>query len=97
MKWETYLSGRKTEERYSLSPSAIPSGGVFLPQAALSALKAGQVLDTDPITGITVSVAQTSLNVDGKQLLVLMHEGRSFRRLYGYDRQSGMLKYFGET
>ena len=97
VKWETYLSGRKTEERYSLSPSAIPSGGVFLPQAALSALKAGQVLDTDPITGITVSVAQTSLNVDGKQLLVLMHEGRSFRRLYGYDRQSGMLTYFGET
>jgi hypothetical protein len=97
VKWETYLSGRKTEERYSLSPSAIPSGGIFLPQAALAALKAGQALDRDPVTGVTVSVAQTSLNVDGKQLLVLVHEGQSFRRLYGYDRQSGMLTYFGET
>jgi len=96
VKWETYLSGRKTEERYSLSPAAIPSGGIFLPQAALAALKAGQVLDTDPITGVTVSVAQTPLNIDGKQLRVLVHEGQSFRRLYGYDRQSGMLTYVGE-
>jgi len=63
---------------------------------ALAALKAGQVLDTDPITGVTVSVAQTPLNIDGKQLLVLVHEGQSFRRLYGYDRQSGMLTYVGE-
>ena len=96
VKWETYLSGRKTEELYSLSPAAIPSGGIFLPQAALAALKAGQVLDTDPVTGVTVSVAQTPLNIDGKQLLVLVHEGQSFRRLYGYDRQSGMLTYVGE-
>ena len=94
VKWETYLSGRKTEERYSLSPAAIPSGGIFLPQAALAALKAGQVLDTDPITGVTVSVAQTPLNIGGRQLLVLVHEGQSFRRLYGYDRQSGMLIYY---
>jgi hypothetical protein len=97
VKWETYLSGRKTEERYSLSPSAIPSSGIFMPQAALAALTAGQVLDTDPITGVTVSVAQPPLNIDGKQLLVLVHESQSFRRLYGYDRQSGTLTYFKET
>lgn len=96
VKWETYISGSKTEERYSLSSAAIPSGGIFLPQAALTALKAGKVLDTDAITGVTVSVAQSLLNIDGKQLLVLVHEGRTFKRLYGYDRQSGMLTYFSE-
>lgn len=96
VKWETYLSGRKTEERYSLSAAAIPSGGIFLPPQALAALGVGRILDTDPQTGVTVSIAQTPLVMDGKQLLSLVHEGRSFRRLYGYDRQSGMLAYFGE-
>jgi len=43
---------------------------------------------------VTVSVAQTPLSIGGKQLLVLVHEGQSFRRLYGYDRQSGMLVYY---
>jgi hypothetical protein len=96
VKWETYISGVLSEERYSLSSAAIPSGGIFLPQAALTALKAGKVLDTDAITGITMSVAQSTMNVDGKQLLVLVQEGRSFKRLYGYDRQTGMLSYFNE-
>ena len=96
VKWETYLSGVKTEERYSLYSSALPSGGIFLPQAALAALKAGKVLDTDPITGIVVSVAQSLLNVDGRQLLAVVHEGRSFKRTYGYDRQTGMLCYYSE-
>lgn len=97
VKWETYLSGAKTEERYSLYSSALPSGGIFLPQAALSTLKLGRALDTDPITGITVSVAQSLLNVDGRQLLAIVHEGRSFKRIYGYDRQSGMLCYYSEA
>lgn len=97
VRWETYLSGAKTEERYSLYSSALPSGGVFLPQAALSALKAGKVLDTDPITGVSISVAQSLLSVDGRQLLAIVHEGRSFKRIYGYDRQSGMLCYYSEA
>jgi len=94
VKWQSYLNGQLNGERYSLASAAVPSGGVFLPQAVLAALKAGQVLDTDPITGVTVSVAQTPLNIGGRQLLVLVHEGQSFRRLYGYDRQSGMLIYY---
>ena len=97
VKWETYLSGAKTEERYSLYSSASPSGGIFLPQAALSTLKAGKVLDTDPITGIVVSVAQSLISADGRQLLGIVHEGRSFKRIYGYDRQSGMLCYYSEA
>lgn len=97
VKWETYLSGMKTEERYSLYSAAIPSGGIFLPQAALASLKAGKLLDTDPVTGINVSVAQSFMNVGGKQLLVIIHEGRAFKRLFGYDRQTGMLSYFSES
>ena len=77
-------------------PADIAAWLVLMPElaTALAALKAGQVLDTDPITGVTVSVAQTPLNIGGRQLLVLVHEGQSFRRLYGYDRQSGMLIYY---
>ncbi|MEA4883570.1 MAG: hypothetical protein VB144_07940 [Clostridia bacterium] len=97
VRWETYMSGRKTEERYSLSPAAIPSGGIFLPPQALAVLRAGQALDADPTTGVTISVAQSPLVMDGKQLLTLVHQGRSFQRLYGYDCQSGMLIYFGES
>ena len=97
VKWESYLSGAKTEERYSLYSSSLPSGGIFLPQSALRTLKAGKVLDTDPITGIVVSVAQSLISVDGKQLLAIVHEGQSFKRVYGYDRQSGMLCYYSEA
>lgn len=97
VRWETYLSGAKTEERYSLYSSALPSGGIFLPQAALNTLKAGKTLDADPVTGVTTSVAQSLLNINGKQLLAVIHEGRSFKRTYGYDRQSGMLLYYSEV
>lgn len=97
VKWETFLSGVKIEERYSLSSSALPSGGIFLPQTALASLKAGKVLDTDPVTGMSVSVAQSPLTIDGKQLLVITHEGQTFKRLYGYDNKTGMLTYFNET
>lgn len=97
VKWETYISGAKTEERYSLYSSALPSGGIFLPSAALNTLKAGKVLDADPITGMAVSVAQSLISSDGKQLLAIVHEGRSFKRVYGYDRQTGMLYYYSET
>ncbi len=97
VKWETYLSGAKTEERYSLYSSALPSGGIFLPSAALNTLKPGKVIDTDPITGVAVSVAQSLISLDGRQLLGIVHEGRSFKRVYGYDRQTGMLSYYRET
>ncbi|MEA4883571.1 MAG: hypothetical protein VB144_07945 [Clostridia bacterium] len=94
VKWQSYLNGQLNGERYSLASATIASGGVFLPQAALATLKAGQVLDADPTTGVTVSVAQTPLSMDGRQLLTLMYQGQSFQRLCGYDCQSGMLVYY---
>ena len=93
--WSVSGAGASAVARADL-PADIVAWLALMPElaTALAALKAGQVLDTDPITGVTVSVAQTPLNIGGRQLLVLVHEGQSFRRLYGYDRQSGMLIYY---
>lgn len=93
---EQYLNGMKSGEMHSVTSAAAPLGGIFLPPEALATLKPGQVLDRDPFTGVTVSVPQNPVYIDGQPLLALLFEGASFQRLFAYDRQSGTLVYLME-
>lgn len=93
---EQYLNGMKSGEMHSVTSAVTPLGGIFLPPEALAALKPGQALDRDPVTGVTVSVPQNPVYVDGQLLLGILFEGASFQRLFAYDRQSGTLVYLIE-
>jgi hypothetical protein len=93
---EQYLSGMKSGEMHSVTSTVVPLGGIFLPPEALAVLKPGQVLDRDAITGVTVSVPENPVHIDGQPLLALLFEGASFQRLFAYDRQSGTLVYLME-
>lgn len=48
--------------------------------ALLAAIGAGQVLDADPIAGVTISAVRSPVSINGRQLLVTMHEGRSLEK-----------------
>lgn len=93
---EQYLSGMKSGEMHSVTSTVVPLGGIFLPPEALAVLKPGQVLDRDAITGVTVSVPENPVYIDGQPLLALLFKGASFQRLFAYDRQSGTLVYLME-
>lgn len=60
--------------------------GYFLPVAVLSALKPGQVLDTDPITGVRVYVERADQNG-----VVIVDEGKGMRASSTYDPRTGLV------
>ncbi len=93
---EQYLNGMKSGEVHSVTSAVTPLGGIFLPPEALAALEPGQVLDRDPVTGVIVSVPQSPVYIDGQQLLTIVFEGASFRRLFAYDPHNGILVYLLE-
>ena len=62
-------------------------GGVWLPPTALARLSAGQVLDSDPVIGMTTTVVGSQGN-----LVQIREAGRSHQIDYVYDTTSGMVR-----
>ncbi len=68
--------------------------GFWLPPQALGVLQPGQVLDQDPDTKMTVSVAAAPAGFDG---VVLTESNGVAQSVYAYDRSSGALVYIKEV
>ncbi|MBL7223718.1 MAG: hypothetical protein ISS72_07695 [Candidatus Brocadiae bacterium] len=66
-------------------------GGMFLPTGAMAALRAGQTLDTDPHTRVTVTVAHVGPGPGGRNVVQVSEVGQGQRLDYFYDAASGML------
>lgn len=66
-------------------------GGIWLPAAALPGLRAGQTIDTDPLTGITTTVVQNGQGPNGRALVVLREAAPAFQIDYYYDVESGLM------
>ncbi|MHB9131605.1 MAG: hypothetical protein ACYDBB_11025 [Armatimonadota bacterium] len=81
------------EVRELVSGSA-QCGGIWLPPAGLTGLKSGQVIDTDPTTGIKLSVANAAALVDGRSAVIITEAGSGHTANYAYDKESGMLIHF---
>lgn len=62
--------------------------GYFLPIAVLSALTTGQVIDTDPITGVRTYVERADQNG-----VVIVNEGRGMKGATTYDPRTGLAVY----
>jgi hypothetical protein len=70
--------------------------GLFVPPASLRELKDGQVLDRDPVTGFTYTVAGTVQAAGGRTLVVIREAGQAHATDCGYDRESGLLMTFSK-
>jgi hypothetical protein len=67
-------------------------GGLWVPPNALQALRSGQVLDRDPVTGVTVSVGKVEANT------VVISETNSIQRIdYAYQRSSGLMLQYSKV
>lgn len=97
VKSENFVNGVSSGQSFGVASALMPTDSVFLPPEALRTLKPGQVLDQDPFTGVVVAVSQQPVYLDGKALLTITYQGRSFRRVYAYDTGTGMLTYMGQT
>ena len=64
-------------------------GGMWLPPEALGVLKAGTVLDRDPLTGLV-----TRVDGAGNGQIVISGEGPSYLTSYTYDARNGRLVGF---
>jgi hypothetical protein len=93
--WVRYSTTLTTTNSMGAPPTSATSdvvsglgqfGGVWLPPAALARLTKDQVLDTDTLTGTTVSVAAVSAR---EVIIRARSAAESF--LWGYDLQSGQL------
>lgn len=69
--------------------------GLFVPPASLGELKDGQVLDRDPVTGFTYTVAGT-VQSGGRTLVVIREAGQAHVTDCGYDRDSGLLMSYSK-
>lgn len=65
-----------------------PMSGHYIPVDAITRLSAGQVLDTDPITGIRAIVER----VDGNGV-VIVNEGNGMRSVSTFDPRTGLMVY----
>jgi hypothetical protein len=66
--------------------------GLWVPPAGLAALRPGQVLDRDPVTGVVTSVGQ------GEGNTVVLSEATSIQRIdCTYDRASGLMLQYAKT
>ncbi|MDH7509405.1 MAG: hypothetical protein QHH00_08475, partial [Methanomassiliicoccales archaeon] len=60
-------------------------GGLGLPIAALTALQTGEIIDIDPITGITTKVADTGQDYSGRNLVVIQSANQAYSADMTYD------------
>jgi hypothetical protein len=64
-------------------------GGLVLPPAALATLQKGQVIDTDPVTGITVLVKDIGQEAAGRNIAILMAANQAYSAEATYDLDTG--------
>lgn len=69
-------------------------GGLVLPPAALASLRAGQVIDSDDITGVTVSVVDIRPDYDGRNTVVIQAKNQAYSAQMTYDVDSGVMVGF---
>ncbi|MBX3144718.1 MAG: hypothetical protein KF813_13235 [Trueperaceae bacterium] len=65
-----------------------PVSGHFIPVSAIPNLSAGQVLDSDPVTGIRTIVERVDANG-----VVIVNEGTGTRSVSTYDARTGLMVY----
>jgi hypothetical protein len=70
--------------------------GLFVPPTSLGELKEGQVLDRDPVTGFTYSVAGIVQAPGGRSVVVIREAGQAHATECGYDRESGLLTTYSK-
>lgn len=66
-------------------------GGLWIAPEALRQLRAGQVVDTDPVTRVTVSVGQITTTAQGRSAISISETGAAQTIEYQYDLTSGMI------
>lgn len=71
-------------------------GGLWVPPRWLVQLRPGQALDTDPVTGVTVSVGQAGRSPQGVDVVTITEANQALRTDSAYDRATGMLVYFSQ-
>ncbi len=72
-------------------------GGLWISPSALSNLRPGQVIDSDPITGGRVVVTRVGRDARGRSVVVLTETAQIDRHSFVYDARSGMLVGLSKT
>ncbi len=72
------------------------TGGIILPPAALAALREGQVIDIDPVTGITVSVKDVGRDATGRSIVTLQASNQAYSAETTYDVERGVMIAFSD-
>ena len=95
--WATYVM--TWEEQYQSPAQSVRNygsaqfTGLWVPPRWLGQLRQGQVLDSDPVTRVTIRVGQVGRTPQGTDVVWLIEGNNARRDEYGYDRASGMLLY----
>lgn len=71
--------------------------GLALPPPSLATLQPGQVIDSDPVTGITTRVADVTRDDTGRDIAVMVSGNDAYSAEYTYDVSRGLLVSFAET
>lgn len=71
--------------------------GLALPPSSLATLQPGQVIDSDPVTGITTRVADVTTDDTGRDIAVMVSGNDAYSAEYTYDVSRGLLVSFVET
>ena len=71
-------------------------GGLGLPIAALARLQNGQIIDIDPITGITTKVVDVDQDYSGLNLVVIQSANQAYSAQMTYDVSTGTMVSFNE-
>lgn len=72
-------------------------GGLAIPSASLASLRQGQVIDTDPVTGITTRVLDVTRDDAGRDIVVIVSNNNAYSAELTYDIGRGLLTRFVET
>ncbi|HOK57965.1 MAG TPA: hypothetical protein PK659_03820 [Methanothrix sp.] len=94
----TYIPGFPTQySEEKLAGGVGEPGGLVLPPASLASLRSGQILDSDPVTGITTRVVDTTRDDTGRDVAVVKSNNQAYSVEFGYDIRTGMLVSLSET
>lgn len=87
--------GLPPSERYSSRISGIAQAtGFWLPPNGIGALRAGEQLDADPVTGISTSVGFCGTGQDGHPMVVITESCSGYSLECAYNAQNGLLSGF---
>lgn len=72
-------------------------GGLALPPTSLASLRSGQVIDSDPVTGVTTRVVDITSGYAGRDIVVIVSSNDAYSAELSYDASKGSLVSFVET